>query len=75
MWIMQLTRVRELNGGWEGDLMRNQDAFDTCDGMPMLLCLVVSSFLHIGWLNPEPSMMRNKNQGSYSSSEGKHELV
>ncbi|TIB69194.1 hypothetical protein E3P77_00709 [Wallemia ichthyophaga] len=67
-------RVAELNAGWEGDLMRNQDAFDTCDGMPMLLCLAVSSLLHIGWLNPDPSMMRNRNHASYSS-EGKHELV
>ncbi|TIA85428.1 hypothetical protein E3P99_03993 [Wallemia hederae] len=68
-------RVAELNAGWEGDIMSNQLAFDLCDGMPMLLCLVISSVLHIGWLNPEQSMMRVGNHSSFASSEGKHELV
>ena len=55
--------------------MSNQLAFDLCDGMPMLLCLVISSVLHIGWLNPEPSMLRVENHSSFASSDGKHELV
>ncbi|TIB81342.1 RTA1-domain-containing protein [Wallemia mellicola] len=67
-------RVAELNGGWEGELMQNQDAFDANDGVPMLLSLIVCSFLHIGWLNPEKEMIRSK-QDSYTSTEDKHELV
>ncbi|TIB97171.1 RTA1-domain-containing protein [Wallemia mellicola] len=46
-------RLIELKDGWDGSVIKDQAAFDTNDGMPMIIAAWLSFILHIGLLTPE----------------------
>lgn len=45
-------RLIELKDGWEGTVIKDQAAFDTNDGMPMVIAAWLSGIFHIGLLTP-----------------------
>lgn len=62
----------ELKNGWDGTVIKDQAAFDTNDGMPMVIAAWVSGILHIGLLTPKMNssvLTRGKSGGTDGATE------